>query len=114
MGFGLFGMNSKSKSRKIKIMYPELNKTKTFTATILLWMVLLINPAVLKAQSVTEVITDYAGFWKSSSSAINAVKPDNSHNLLAFTFNGVRYSTGANDQLLRSRDVSFTRGDFIA
>jgi hypothetical protein len=94
-------------------MYPELNKTKSFTLAIL-WMVILITPDTLKAQSVTEIITDYNGLWKSGSGAVNPVKPDNSHNLLAFTFNGVRYSTGANDQLLRTNDVKFTRGDFKA
>lgn len=94
-------------------MYPELNKTKTLTVAIL-WMVIMVAPAALKAQGVTEIITDYGGFWKSGTGVVNPIKPDNSHNLLAFTFNGVRYSTGANDQLLRSRDIHFTRGDFKA
>lgn len=92
-------------------MYPEFKKSKIVT---ILAMVMFITPGLLKAQSVTEIITDYNGFWKSGTGAINAVKPDNSHNLLAFTFNGVRYSTGANDPLLRQRQMSFTKGEFKA
>src|SRR5207253_6500214 len=32
-------------------------------------------------QSVTEIITDFNGFWQSSSTALNAEKPNNNHNL---------------------------------
>ncbi len=64
--------------------------------------------------SVTEVITDYNGYWKSSAAAINSVKPDNSHNLVAFSFNGNRYSTGVNDALLAARGQSFIAGDYRA
>jgi hypothetical protein len=94
-------------------MYPELKKTKTFTAAIL-WIAIMAAPALLRAQSVTEIVSDYGGYWKSGAGAINPVKPDNSHNLLAFTFNGVRYSTGANDDLLRSKGLSFSTADFKA
>lgn len=64
------------------------------------------------AQAVTEIITDYKGYWKSAAAAPNAAKPDNAHNLLAFSYNGQRYSTGINDGLLRARGDSFLRGDF--
>lgn len=64
--------------------------------------------------NVTEIITDYNGYWKSSATAINAVKPGNSHNLLSFSFNGNRYSTGVNDALLTARGQSFIAGDFRA
>lgn len=94
-------------------MYPELDKKKTLTVAILTWIAILIAPA-LRAQSVTEIVTDYGGYWKSGAGAINPVKPDNSHNLLAFTFNGVRYSTGANDAKLRSKQLSFVPADFKA
>ena len=94
-------------------MYPELKKTK-YLRTGICWMLLIAAPAVLQAQSVTEIITDYAGYWKSGSSAVNPVKPDNSHNLLAFTFDNVRYSTGANDALLTSKGLSFITCDFKA
>ncbi|HTL08714.1 MAG TPA: T9SS type A sorting domain-containing protein [Chitinophagaceae bacterium] len=68
-----------------------------------------------KAQyNVTEIITDYNGYWKSGASAVSNVKPDNSHNLVSFSFNGTRYSTGVNDNLLTQRQQSFVAGDFRA
>jgi hypothetical protein len=94
-------------------MYPEIKKYKKLT-TVLLWMVMLVAPSLLKAQTVTEVVTDYAGYWKSGVASINSVKPDNSHNLLSFTYNGTRYSTGVNDQLLRNNGLNFIAGDYKA
>lgn len=64
------------------------------------------------AQAVTEIITDYNGFWKSASSSVNPVKPDKGHNLLSFTYNGIRYSTGADDNKLSEKGVSFFQADF--
>jgi hypothetical protein len=66
----------------------------------------------LAQQAVSSVVTDYNGFWKSSSTSVNPLKPQNSHNLLAFTYKSVQYSTGVNDGLLSSRGESFTPGDF--
>ncbi len=65
-------------------------------------------------QAVTSVITDYQGFWKSSASSINSVKPANNHNLLAFTYNGRQFSTGVNDSKLTAAGETFTSGDFWA
>ncbi|RYZ30681.1 MAG: T9SS type A sorting domain-containing protein [Chitinophagaceae bacterium] len=64
------------------------------------------------AQAVTEIITDYNGFWKSASLSVNPVKPDKAHNLLSFTYNGTRYSTGADDNKLSGNGVSFLQADF--
>ncbi len=64
------------------------------------------------SQSVTGIITDFNGFWNSRSNNINPTKPNNSHNLLAFTYNGVQYSTGVNDELLSSQGQDFVPGDF--
>ena len=64
------------------------------------------------AQAVTGIITDYKGFWKTSLSSMNPVKPNNSHNLLAFTYKGTQYSTGVNNELLASRGENFVAGDF--
>jgi hypothetical protein len=66
------------------------------------------------AQGVTAIYTDYNGYWTSSSSSNNPVKPDNSHNMLAFTWNGTTYSTGVNDAVLVSNSVSFTPLNFRA
>ena len=66
----------------------------------------------LSAQAVSGIITDYSGYWKSSVSSVNAVKPDNNHNLLAFSYNGTTYSTGINDPLLTSHGETFLANDF--
>jgi|SRR6218665_247703 len=71
-------------------------------------------PLCGKTQAVTGIVTDYGGYWKSSQSSLNPVKPDNSHNLLAFTWNGVQYSTGANNTLLSSHGQAYTAGDWWA
>lgn len=64
--------------------------------------------------NISSIITDYNGYWKSGVGAINNVKPDNSHNLLAFTYNNVRYSTGVNDAKLIARGDLFVPGDYRA
>ncbi|HEY5406439.1 MAG TPA: T9SS type A sorting domain-containing protein [Ginsengibacter sp.] len=52
------------------------------------------------SQTVSEVITTFNFYWKSGFAAVNPLKPNTSHNLLAFTYNGTRYSTGVDDGLL--------------
>lgn len=103
-------------------MYPILSKTRSYARTITgtikgktaaLATALLIM-ATASGQSVSEIVTDYNGYWKSGVGAINAVKPDNSHNLLSFSYNGIRYSTGVNDSLLTARGNTFVAGDFRA
>ncbi len=66
------------------------------------------------AQSVTEIVTDYNGYWRSAANAISPVQPDNHHNLVSFSFNGTRYSTGVNDQLLEANNLPFVAGVFQA
>jgi hypothetical protein len=63
---------------------------------------------------VTAIYSDYGGFWTSSTTSLNAVKPDNNHNLLGFTWNGTTYSTGVNDATLTSHSVAFTPLSFRA
>jgi hypothetical protein len=105
-------------------MYPTLPVSKTlsgFTGTsrIALRMaisiaLIIVTPVLVPAQSITEIITDYNGYWKSGAGLINSVKPNNSHNLVAFTYNGVRYSTGVNDALLTDNSESFVAGTYKA
>jgi hypothetical protein len=71
-------------------------------------------PLLAYTQGVTEVITTYNNYWKSSASSINATRPDSSHTLLAFSYGGLRYSTGVNDVALSSHGDSFIPGDFRA
>ncbi len=63
---------------------------------------------------VTELYTDYGGYWKSGTGAINPVQPNNSHNVIAFKYNGTIYSTGVKDSALTNRGVSFTSAVFNA
>jgi hypothetical protein len=64
--------------------------------------------------NVTEVVTSFGGFWQSSAAARSPVKPNNSHDLLAFSLNGIRYSTGVDDALLGSNGLIFTPAQFKA
>jgi hypothetical protein len=89
-----------------------LRRKVLITLTVLLLSLLFYVSA--NSQTVTELITDYNGYWKSKQSAINPVKPDNSHNLLAFTYNGTRYSTGVKDSLLTAKGDAFVAGDYKA
>jgi hypothetical protein len=79
------------------------------------WLVAL--QAMVSAQAVgavTEVWSDFGGLWSSSAASLNATQPDNSHNLLAFRFNGTVYSTGVDDAKLSANGVSFTPGNWRA
>src|ERR1700712_2901706 len=78
------------------------------------FVLLLANTAGFSQYNVTEIITDYSGYWKSSATTVNSVKPDNSHNLVSFSYNGIRYSTGVNDALLVSKSQLFVPGDYRA
>jgi hypothetical protein len=60
------------------------------------------------------IITDFSGYWPSTSVAPNGTPPDDSHNLLAFTYNGATYSTGVNDVVLDGHSVTYTPGNFRA
>jgi len=66
------------------------------------------------AQQVTEVITDFGGYWRSGVGYLNASNPNTSHNVLSFKYNTVNYSTGVDDAKLNSNSISYTTGDFRA
>lgn len=81
----------------------------------LLSLALLQPVSQLNAQyAVSEIVTDFGGYWKSAASAQNNTKPNNSHNLLSFSFNNQRYSTGVNDAVLSSHALSFVPGNYQA
>jgi gliding motility-associated-like protein/uncharacterized repeat protein (TIGR01451 family) len=63
---------------------------------------------------ITRIYTDFNGYWTSASGAISPIKPDNSHNVLAFTWNGSTYSTGVNDATLATHGVTFIPKNFQA
>lgn len=60
------------------------------------------------------VITDFNGWWPASGATPNPTNPDDSHNLLAYTYNGITYSTGVNNTALTSHGISFTPGSYKA
>ncbi len=81
---------------------------------LLVILFVLLSASVSAQFRVNEIITDFNGYWKSESGAINPVKPDNSHNLLSFSYYGRRISTGVADTILQARGLSFISGDYRA
>jgi hypothetical protein len=63
-------------------------------------------------QAVTGAITTFGGYWKSTTDSLNPVKPNNSHDLLAFRFNNVMYSTGVNDGALMAHSETFVAEEY--
>lgn len=63
---------------------------------------------------VTELYTDFGGYWKSTTSSINPVQPNTSNNVIAFNYNGTVYSTGVKDSALTNRSIAFTSTVFNA
>lgn len=73
-------------------------------------LIILLFLAVFKtaiSQNVTHLYTDFNGLWYSGDGAINSVRPDYSHDLLAFKFNNTIYSTGVNDAQLTLYGFTF-------
>ena len=79
-----------------------------------LCLVLAQATTVSAQQPLTQIYTDYQGFWTSSTNAISPLKPDTSHMLLAFEYSGITYSTGVADATLARNNVSFQPADFQA
>lgn len=80
-----------------------------------------ISSLLFAQKPVSRIYSDYAGFWNSDMSAVT--KPDNSHNLIAFTWDPdgtagpileKTFSTGVNNLLLDSKGISYTAGSYIA
>lgn len=82
----------------------------------ILLMGALLMLAMVNAQiPVTKIHTSFNTFWTSgTSTAPNPIRPNNSHNVLGFTWNGTTFSTGVNDGLLTTNDVTFQPHDFTA
>ncbi|MFT3947521.1 MAG: T9SS type A sorting domain-containing protein [Agriterribacter sp.] len=60
------------------------------------------------------IITDFGGYWSATGATPGSTNPNNSHHLLAFTHNGVTYSTGVNNSILTNNSVTYTPGNFKA
>ena len=83
---------------------------------ILLVILFLFPFTQLKAQilPVSEIYSDYNGYWTSQVGSNNSIQPDNEHNLIGFTWNGTTYSTGVDDNLLTTNGVTFIPSEFSA
>lgn len=62
----------------------------------------------------SEIMTDFGGFWRTKAWDRNTTNPDDSHNLLGFTHNGITYSTGADNSKLTNNGITFTPATFKA
>jgi hypothetical protein len=71
-------------------------------------------PLYASAQAVTEIVTNYNGYWRTGNSSMSSTRPDNHHELISFSYNGTRYSTGVNDALLTSHTLPFSPGTYNA
>ena len=84
----------------------------SFVKTPFFTFIFLLSSFLSNAQQVTEIITDFGGYWRTTSTANNTTKPNNSHNLMAFKVGGTLYSTGVNNTVLTNNAISFTNGNF--
>ncbi len=87
-----------------------LKRSFAYTITSVLAIMLFTQASAQVA--VTGIVTDYNGYWKSGVGSVNSIKPTNSHNLLAFTYNNRMFSTGVNDNQLTAHSENFSQGDF--
>jgi len=73
-------------------------------------------PFIAKTQihPVTGISTNFGGYWATTTASNNPILPNNSHELLSFSYNGVTYSTGVNNATLTINGVTFTSGNFRA
>ncbi|MCU0404340.1 MAG: hypothetical protein MUE99_07305, partial [Chitinophagaceae bacterium] len=68
-----------------------------------------INPLIIP---VTGISTNFGGYWATNIATNNPIEPNNSHELLSFTYNGTQFSTGVNDATLTANGVPFTPGNY--
>lgn len=74
---------------------------RIFVLGLILWA----PPIQVKAQEipVSNLYTDFNGFWSSE----DYRSPNNSHNVIGFTYGGRTFTTGVDDQKLSDRNISF-------
>ncbi len=64
--------------------------------------------------TVTGIITDFGGFWKTNTTANNPVLPNDAHNLLSFTYGGINYASGVNNAALSGNGIRYSPTTFKA
>jgi hypothetical protein len=92
-----------------------MNLTITKITKLILLMWFLCMGSINAQTTVTRVITDWNGYWSSTTtSAVAAQQPNERHNLVGFQVASTVYSTGVNDGLLTTNGVAFSPGNFRA
>jgi hypothetical protein len=94
-----------------KIKMSQLTTT-FFRTLVLTGLIPALQSNAQSTQAVTGAITTFGGYWKSTTDSMNPVKPNNSHDLLAFRFNNVMYSTGVNDAALITNSETFVAQEY--
>jgi hypothetical protein len=64
--------------------------------------------------TITEIHTDWKGYWKSNALTGVGNRPDDYNNLLAFKWNNTTYSTGIDDNTLTTKGVAYNAQKFRA
>ncbi len=64
--------------------------------------------------TVTQVITDFGGFWSTTTTTNSSIPPNDAHNMLAFTYGGITYATGVNNTALSGNGVAYAPTNFRA
>ncbi|GGG41241.1 hypothetical protein GCM10010976_11050 [Bizionia arctica] len=76
------------------------------------------NGPTSNVTKITELFTTYNGFWRSSQWKADpsdmSLWPNTGHDVLAFTYNGITYSTGVDDAVLTANGVTFDSQLFYA
>lgn len=100
---------------KVSILLNSNLKVKKWSLYFFLVLIVFtqsITKTVAQSAVVSKVYTDFGGFWYSGGSFSQL--PNNSHNVLAFVYNGITYSTGVNDALLNTKGITFTASSWYA
>lgn len=96
-----------------------INKTRSHPAPSLLWASFLLlglliagtgsNSLYAQEKNITHLYTNFNGFWSSGiGKNKSTIQPNDSHEVLGFTYNGRTFSTGVDDDLLTRQNVVFT------
>lgn len=68
------------------------------------------NDLYAQEKNITHLYTNFNGFWSSGiGTNRSTIQPNDSHEVLGFTYDGRTFSTGVDDPLLTSHNIDFTR-----